>query len=605
MKNTRHFGVRRRIGRIADGRVGSSMLALVIICLVAAPAVRGQVLQQAPSDAFVVIKIKNLQEVSGKVAQLSQAWGLANMRPELNDPLGSVLGLTGLGQGLNKNGEAGVVIMPPTGKREPDIMILVPVSDYKAFTASLPGAGAEGDLQTFKPGEGGPTIYASSWGKYAALSNQKELLAQKGNGVQAPSVISKELASKDIVAYVNLKPVKQHALDAIRQNKPMILDQIERGMAQAQGVDPKFAPVMKAYIGQFISAAETFLTDAEGVSFGLNLGKDGITTSLVAEFTPGSYLGKTVAAMKGGDESFTAGLPDGKYFVYGGLRFGPGGQQVFADFLKPIEAEIAKLGDDGKAIQGYVDSVKAYFAATKQSNFGLVAPPAAQIGQQGIIQMVNVAKGDTTKMLEAMKQMLNTQQEFMKVMGTGNMMSLNYTPNAKNVEGVRLDMAQLKINGQAATPQEQQMVMMMNMLYGPGGTTTYAGKIDDQTLIMTTGVPDEILTKAVQAAKSNADPLKQGPAGKVTAALPQNKVAAFYLQVDTIAQTILDFMAARGMPAGVPIPPNLPPLAGAVATEGSALRVDGYIPSQTVQTMIAAGMQLYLKQMPGGQPGGL
>jgi hypothetical protein len=603
MKNTRRFGV----GRVGIRRITGAMVALMV-CLAAAPAfVRAQVLQQAPADAFVVVKIKNLQEVSGKVAALSQAWGLANMRPELNDPLGSVLGLTGLGQGLNKNGEAGVFIMPPTGHREPDVVILVPVSDYKGFTASLPGAGAEGDLQTFKPGEGGPTIYASNWGKFAALSNQKELLAQKGPGIQPPPAIAKEFDTKDLVAYVNLKPVRQHALGAIQQNKPMILEQIERGMAQAQGMDPKFAPVMKAYIGQLIGVAETFLSDTEGVSLGLNLAKDGISTSFVAEFTPGSYLAKTVGAMKNSSESFTAGLPDAKYFVYGGVKFGPGGQQVFADFVQPIEAEIAKLGNDGKALQAYIDSVKAYFAATRQSNFGLIAPPAAQIGQQGLIQMVNVVKGDTPKMLEAMKQMLNQQQEFMKAMGQGNMMTMTYMPNAKTVEGVRLDAAQIKLNGQPATPQEQQMVNMMKMFYGAEGTTTYAGKIDDQTLIMTTGLTDEMLTKAVQAAKSGGDPLAQGPGGKVAAALPKASVAAIYVPVDNIATTVLDFMAARGMPGGVKLPPNLPPLAAAVSVDGNAVRMDGFVPSQTVQTLIGAGMQLYLQQMPGGEPkpGGL
>src|SRR5687768_6581295 len=120
-----------------------AVVAMAMICLIAAQA-RAQVLQQMPADAFVIIKIKNLQDVSGKVAQLSQQWGLANMRPELNDPLGSVLGLTGLGQGLNKNGEAGVAIMAPRqGEGEPRAVVLVPVSDYKAFTASLPNAAAE------------------------------------------------------------------------------------------------------------------------------------------------------------------------------------------------------------------------------------------------------------------------------------------------------------------------------------------------------------------------------------------------------------------------------------------------------------------------------
>jgi hypothetical protein len=594
MRNTFRRGVRRFTGAV---------VALTMLCLVATSA-RAQVLSQLPSDAFVVLKIKNLQDVSSKVAQLSQQWGLANMRPELNDPLGSILGLTGLGQGLNKNGEAGVAVMPPgPNQNEPHVVIVVPVTDYKAFTASLPNAGAEGEFQTFRPGEGGPMIYASNWGQYAALSNQKQLL-KKGQGVKAPAAIAKELATKDLVAYVNVKPVRQMALDAIRQNKPMILDQIERGMAQGQGIDPKYGPVLKAYIGQFFTAAETFMSDTDGASLGINFAKEGISTSLVAEFAPGSYLGKNVAMMKNSDASFTAGLPDAKYFIYAGFINSPGGgEQLFKDFVKPIEDELVKLGPDGKPIADYIQAVKDYMAAIKQANFGFVAPPAAQIGQQaGIIQMVGVIRGDVQKITASMTQMLKTQQEFMKIMGQGNIVTMTHTPKAKTIAGVQLDAVTMKFNP-ANTPQEQQMLMMMNMFYGPGGVTTYAGQINQDTLIMTTGVTDDMVSKAIQAAKTNADPLRQGVAAKVDANLPKNRAGAVYVPVDVIATTILDVMAAKGMPGGVKIPPNLPPLGAALAVEGTAVRVDGYIPSQTVQTLIAAGMQMYLQQMPGDKPG--
>ena len=42
-----------------------------------------------------------------------------------------------------------------------------------------------------------------------------------------------------------------------------------------------------------------------------------------ADFQPGSYLGQLAAGAKNSDASFTAGLPDGKYFVYGGFTSDP------------------------------------------------------------------------------------------------------------------------------------------------------------------------------------------------------------------------------------------------------------------------------------------
>src|SRR3712207_6863343 len=53
---------------------------------------------------------------------------------------------------------------------------------------------------------------------------------------------------------------------------------IGQAMAQAPGANPKLAPVLKVYFGQFINAAEEFLKDADTATFGLNLSKEGIST---------------------------------------------------------------------------------------------------------------------------------------------------------------------------------------------------------------------------------------------------------------------------------------------------------------------------------------
>ena len=64
-----------------------ALAVVALAMLFTSSLARAQVLQQVPTDALVVIKIKNLQDVSTKIAALSQQWGLANIRPELNDPL--------------------------------------------------------------------------------------------------------------------------------------------------------------------------------------------------------------------------------------------------------------------------------------------------------------------------------------------------------------------------------------------------------------------------------------------------------------------------------------------------------------------------------------
>jgi hypothetical protein len=572
-------------------------------------AARAQVLQNVPTDALVVIKIKNLQDVSTKLADLSKQWGLTNIRPELNDPLGTLLTVGGLGPGLNKNGEAAIAIMKPAnGANEPDVVVLVPVSDFKAFSGALPNAQPQGAVTEFNPG--GKPVYTASVGQFAAVSPKKELVTAKHGGLQATGASAKELAAKDLVAYVNLKAIRAEILPAFQQNKQQIIDGIGQAMAQQPGANQKFLPVLKTYLGQFVNGAEEFIKDADGATFGINLSKEGIATTLMAEFEGGSYLGKIVSEAKNSDASFTSGLPDGKYFVYGGFVIDQSSVTLFNDFVAPIEKQLQGMGNDGKALLDYLGAGRDYISAAKQANFGWIAPPAAAIGQQqGIIQIASVVKGDAAKLSDAQRRMLKSQDEIMKLTGGGAISgTTTFAPGAKTVDGVTLDQFTTKFAVNPQTPQEQQAAFMMQMLYGPNGMNGYAGAVGNDKMVGLVGGNEALLTSAVQAAKSDNDTLAKGPAAGVIKALPQSHRGAVFVPIDTIATTVLDVMAARGMPGGVKLPPNLPPLGAAIATEGTAVRVEGYIPAQTVQALIAAGMQMWLQNMQGGgagQPGGL
>jgi hypothetical protein len=585
-----------------------SVALVALALLLAGTLARAQVLQNVPSDAMVVLKIKNLKDVSDKVALLSQQWGLANMRPELNDPLGTILTMANLGQGIDKSGEAGVAIMDPGNDREPKVLVLIPVTDFKGFAASLPNAKEEGEFTSFSMGGNPQPGYAANWGKFAAVSPTKELLTKKGGGIPLKGPSAKEVESKDIVAYANIIAIRAKVLPLIQQNRQKFLDQIGQAMANQPGQNPKFAPVMKTYLGQFVNGSERFLTDTDAATLGINLSKDGISISLLADFQPGSYLGKLAGQLKNTDASLTAGLPAGKYFVYGGFASDPKtGTQILNDFLAPIEKELQGLGDDGKPVQTYLDAMKEYLAAATQGAFGWVAPPAQAIQQTGLVQVVSIVKGDMTKLQSAQKKLLAATPDMMKVTGAGEMVKSEAKTAAKTVDGVTLDQIKTTFNPDPNNPAAQQMAMMMAILYGPNGMTAYTGAVGDKMLGVAGG-NDALLAAAVAAAKSNADPLAEGPGAKLNANLPKSRIAAVYVPVDIIATTVFDFMAMQGMKTGAKLPPNLPPLGATIATESSALRADGYIPAQTVQSLIAAGMQMWLQGMQGGgagQPGGL
>src|SRR4029079_3395044 len=108
--------------------------------------VRAQVLQQVPGDSLVVFKVNNLKAGSDKFAKLAQDLGLAAMSPELADPLGALQAKLHVQQGLKTDGEMAIVFVDPAvvnGDNEKAMLVLLPVSDYKAFLGNWADAKTE------------------------------------------------------------------------------------------------------------------------------------------------------------------------------------------------------------------------------------------------------------------------------------------------------------------------------------------------------------------------------------------------------------------------------------------------------------------------------
>src|SRR5215213_6401440 len=166
-------------------------------------AASAQVLQNVPNDAVLVIKIKNLKDVSTKVAALAQQLGVAGLNPALADPLAAVQQKSGITNGLDQNGDIAIYV-PSSALDHPDAaekpaVMLWPVTDYKAFIGNFADAKEEGGVTTFTMGQNPQPSYASNWGKYAAVSPTKELVATKPQqGLTVHGLAAKELDSKDM-----------------------------------------------------------------------------------------------------------------------------------------------------------------------------------------------------------------------------------------------------------------------------------------------------------------------------------------------------------------------------------------------------------------------
>src|SRR3954464_14355131 len=117
-------------------------VAIVALSLLLCSAVRAQGIKQLPANPLVVIKIKDPEGISKKLADWSQKLGLANFDPAFGNPLAALKKQLNIKDGpeggLDGKGEVIVGLYePPQPGDEPLIVALLPVSDYKVFLGNL------------------------------------------------------------------------------------------------------------------------------------------------------------------------------------------------------------------------------------------------------------------------------------------------------------------------------------------------------------------------------------------------------------------------------------------------------------------------------------
>jgi hypothetical protein len=185
-------------------------------------------LSQAPQDAQLVFIVPSMSQFSGKLAMLNQNLGLDI--PELADALGTFKAETGIGDGMNDTGSAMLVIHDlataiDTGE-EPDILLILPVTDYAAFVAGFQEEGAApagaGVTQVTMPD--GQAGFARESGGYAILGNKEDAVANFTPGGDAGviggrvgSLGAKSLSESDAAVYIDLEALAPSLMPKIDQ----------------------------------------------------------------------------------------------------------------------------------------------------------------------------------------------------------------------------------------------------------------------------------------------------------------------------------------------------------------------------------------------------
>lgn len=580
-------------------------LALMLGSAVRAEA---QVLEQVPGDAIVVFKVKNLGGLNAKLAKWAKGLGLDVENPELADPLGALMAEAKMEKGIDRAGDLAIAYVDPASvgetEDEKSILLLVPTSDYAEFLKNFKSTAPDGGVTKATPQEG-EDVYVANWGKFAAMSPSKGLLGKKPTGLKLEGASAKESDAKDAIVYANLKALRAKALPELKKGREQFLAKVEEGMKGGGEKAAKFVPLVKVVVGQYLSVAEQFLTDARGATVGFNVGDAGIATTVLADFEPESYLGKLATSNKNVADSMLAGLPNKKYFVYGGAINTPGvSEKVLGDLIDPIAAEVAKI-PEAKGFVEVLEGFKKAQAATQSSTFGWLAPAGA-MGAESLFQQIVLVKGDAKQVRDFNLKGLSALADLMKLLPGQEGMSVKFDvqQGGKTVEGVPLDRFETKMVLDADNEQAAQFQQIMQMVYGPHGQTGVMGVVDPKTFLTVSGASDALISESVTAAKAGADVMGAGAGVRsVAAEMPKQRSAVFYIAVDTMVGTAVRYAKGFGLPVNVKLAANLPPVGVTAGTEGSAIRLDVFVPQPLVQDMVRAGIEATKEQQK--QDGGL
>ena len=299
-----------------------------------------------------------------------------------------------------------------------------------------------------------------------------------------------------------------------------------------------------------------------------------------------------------GDATTTlAGLPDRKYFAFGGFMVSKGMSQLINDMMQPmVQAQGANKGQgvaqgDAKAL---LDGMKQIMDNTKSMAIGYTTPTGA-LGADSLVQAITVVKGNAKAVAEGERKVLQNMGTWLQAMPQapgGPQMSFEMLPDTKTAGGVKFEQFRfnMELGNAQNNPQAAQMQQAMSIIYGPNGLTGSMGVVNDNTLLIVQGGTDKLLTDAVAGAKAGQDVLSKRAAA-VKGEMPKQ-----------IIITGMKYAQGMGVQVKMQLPPNLPPIGISAASEGTAIRVDGHVPTSTVQSVVA-GVTQVIMQMQGGGAG--
>ncbi len=545
-------------------------LALALALLAGPASCAADVLQAIPDTALAIVLVNRLEETSDKLERLAG---------QVHAPQQSLLTLlrvqTGIHEGLDEKGTAALALLPAQDAGgAPQVVVLLPLTDYKQFLAQLQPVDATQKFAEVRLA-GNPVLICQH-GNFAAIAepDAKAALDDVLNSLKDAGTeltpLRTWLGEVDAAAVGTPAGIKF----AISQ-APIYLTPL-RGMAQMS------AP-QRPEIGERFDALErglkTFGNEVTHLALGVKADENAnLRIAARTRFAAGGDWSNAVKGIKAPKEGVLAGLPGGPFGLACGLTIPEAlremaGSQISA-LVKVIPA-LAQLPAEQQTrlAQAAVDLI----APVDSLAMSLGVPKPGEPQYANFVGLLKV--DDSQKYLDQYAAAIGLLSEALKAPQAA---AIAYSVQKIDADGsAALDIV-TDLSG-FNQPGAAEVKSAFEKNFGASDKVhVYLAAVDDKTAVLAyVGVDN--LKRAIAAAKAPGANLAADPQIAETAALlPKGGQWLGYLHPQTILTWAQPSPLAAAGPAQLPA---APPVGIAAKISAAGLNIDIAAPAATLQAI--------------------
>ncbi|MCW5776416.1 MAG: hypothetical protein KIS87_08270 [Phycisphaeraceae bacterium] len=528
------------------------------------------VLDRVPIEASIIVTIANVSETHGGITGYIDRFGVEDAAAQL-----ALLEAMLTSDGMNPAGSAAFVMVAPG-----TTYMLLPVTNFNALVTGLGGEVANGFGSADIMGE--MAYFRDLGGGYAAAGPDEDTLHAMPPTSGKMDAHTKRLGKTG-------KAVTEQSDIALIADVQTLRPQIEAGM-EGMRQQMQFVAMVSGQAEQLGAAmsvidalAAAVTRDGRVVLMGVDFADDGVRFDFATQFEEESPSAAFFTA-PGNSGSILARLPNIPYlFAYAVDFSSPGLRNGLNEMMNLAE----QADPDAVGLVG----VNPFQFMQNMDGAGMVLGHTPALLTGGL--MANTVAFTKTKDAPAMLGLM--KQTFTNMDGKsadGVAYKTSYTPGAGEAAGVKYDAWSMTMSIDFNAPnamEAQQMQQAMMMMFGPTGGPSGFLAATEGGLVQTMSRNSQLLTMAIESAKSGNGLGAEKGIASVAEHLPAGRSFEAYVGVQKVMESVGSVMAMMG---GFPMPRvdgELPPIGLAASTHDAGLRATVYMPNKVMDVFRQLG----------------